>query len=231
MSMVRKVPVLAFMLLALTQAASAQVRLGVLGGVTSSNLNVVGVDQPIAVPLPAGGEAFGDFSSRTGFAIGGVAEYYVLPRVALSLQPMYSQQGGTFVFNGPVVNPLSAETTRELSYIDIPLMLKVELGRRNVKPYVTSGFAVGFLTSAKSVSDGQETDIKDDLKSTNYSWSIGGGLVLPTARNTVFLEGRYTLGLTNIHEGPQVQPLTVVSELETKGFHFVVGVTFPLGVR
>ncbi len=229
MKKVKKIPVLAFMLFA-TQSASAQLSLGVVGGVNSSNLKV-DVDQPIAVPLPTGGNVQGSFNSRTTFAIGGVAEYYFSPMVGLSVQPMYSQHGSKFVFDGPVVAPLNAESTTKLSYVDIPVMLKVQFGRSNVRPYVTSGFTLGFLTSAKSVGGGEETNIKDSVKSTNSYWSIGGGLNLPVTGKTVFIEGRYTLGLTNINEGPQIQPLSATAELKTKGFQFMAGVTFPLGVQ
>ena len=221
------IPVLALMVFA-TQSASAQLSLGVVGGVNSSSLRL-DVDQPIAVPLPTGGSEQGSFNYRTRFAFGGVAEYYFSPVVGLSVQPMYLQQGGKFVFEGPVVAPLNAETTTKLSYIDIPVMLKVQVGRTSIRPYLMSGFSLGFLTSAKSVSGGEETNIKDSIKSTNATWIFGGGLNLPVARNTVFIEGRYRLGLKNIDEGPQVQPLSTTTELKTKGFLFVAGVTFPLG--
>ncbi len=229
MKKVKTIPVLAFMLFA-TQSASAQFRLGVVGGLNSSNFKVA-VDQPIAVPLPTGGTVPGSFSSRTGLVIGGVAEYYFSPMVGLSVQPMYSEHGSKFVFEGPVVAPLSPESTTRLSYVDIPVMLKVQLGSSNVKPYVTSGFALGFLTSAKSVGGGTATNIKDSVKSTNSSWSIGGGLNLPAARETIFIEGRYTLGLTNINEGPQVQPLAATAGFKTRGWQFMAGVTVPLGVQ
>ena len=100
-----------------------------------------------------------------------------------------------------------------------------------MKPYVTSGFTFGFLTSAKSVAGGTETNIKDSVKSTNSSWSIGGGLNLPATGKTVFIEGRYTLGLTNINEGPQIQPLSATAGFKTRGFQFMAGVTFPIGVQ
>jgi len=229
MKKVKAIPVLAFMLFA-TQSASAQFSLGVVGGVNSSKLKASG-DQLIAVPLPAGGNAQGSFNSRTGYAIGGVAEYYFSPMVGLSVQPMYSQHGSKFVFDGPVVAPLSSESTIKLSYVDIPVMLKVQLGSSNVKPYMTSGFTLGFLTSAKSVGGGEETNIKDNVKSTNSSWSIGGGLNLSVTGKTVFMEGRYTRGLSTIDEELQVQPLSATTELKTKGFQFLVGVTFPIGVQ
>ena len=229
MKKVKGIFVLTFMLLA-TQSASAQLSLGVVGGLNSSNFKVA-VDQPIAVPLPTGGNVPGSFSSRRGFVIGGVAEYYFTPMVGLSVQPTFSEHGSNFVFEGPVVAPLSHETTTRLSYVDIPVMLKVQFGTSNLKPYVTSGFALGFLTSAKSVGGGTATNIKDSVKSTNSSWSIGGGLNLPAARETLFIEGRYTLGLTNINEGPQVQPLAATAAFKTKGFQFLVGVTVPIGAQ
>ncbi len=230
MRKIRKIPVLALVLLAITQSASAQLHLGVVGGVNSSNLNAV--DQPIVAPSPTGGNAQGSFNSRTAFAIGGVAEYYFSPMVGLSVQPMYSQQGGKLVFDTPVVTPLNAESTTKLGYVDIPVMLKVQLGSSHVGPYLTSGFTFGFLTSAKYVAGGEETNIKDDIKSTNSSWSLGGGFNLPAAGKTVFLEGRYSWGLTDINDGPQVQTLlSATTEVKTKGFQFLVGVTFPVGVR
>ncbi len=213
------------LVLFLVQSASAQFKLGLIGGANFSNFRV-GVDQPIAVPLPDNTSAQGSFNSRTAFAIGGVAEYSLSPMISLSVQPMYSKQGSKFKFDGLVVNPLSTESTIKLNYIDIPVMLKVQFGSSSVKPYVTSGFTLGFLTSAKSASE----DVKDDLKGTNISWNIGGGLSLPAGGRTFFIEGRYMLGLSDIYDpGLQAVPLSAVSELKTKGFQVIAGVTFPMG--
>ena len=227
MKKVRMVPVLAFMLLAITQSASAQLRLGLVGGFNSSNLKPA--DRPVATPLPTGGNAQGDFNSRAAVAIGGVAEYHFSPAVGLSVQPMYSQQGGKLVFDVPVPTPLNSESTTKLGYVDIPVMLKVQLGSSTVRPYLTTGFTLGFLTSAKYVAAGEEMNLKDDIKSTNSSWNIGGGLNVPAAGKTVFLEGRYSWGLTDINDGPQIQALSASTELKTTGVQFLVGVTFPVG--
>ena len=215
------------LVLILVQSANAQLNLGLMGGANFSNLRV-GIDQPIAVPLPNNISGQGSFNYRTAFAIGGVAEYPLSPMISLSVQPMYSRQGSKFKFDddGLVVNPLSTESTIKLNYIDIPVMLKVEFGSSSVKPYVTSGFTLGFLTSAKSGS----ADVKDELKGTNISWNIGGGLSLPAGGRTFFIEGRYMLGLSDIYD-PSLQavPLSAVSELKTKGFQVIAGVTFPMG--
>ena len=224
MKMIKQILMMTLVLF-LVQSASAQVKLGLMGGANFSNFRV-GVDQPIPVPLPNNASAQGSFSSRTSFAIGGVAEYSLSPMIALSVQPMYSRQGSKFKFDGPVVNPLSPESTVKLNYIDIPVMLKVQFGGSSAKPYVTSGFTLGFLTSAKSGS----ADFKDDLKSTNISWNIGGGLSMPAGGRTFFIEGRYMLGLSDIYDASlQAVPLSAVSELKTKGFQVMAGVTFPMG--
>ncbi len=212
------------LVLFLVQSASAQVKLGLMGGANFSNFRV-GMD-PIPVPFPNNTSGQGSFNSRTAFAIGGVAEYSLSPMIALSVQPMYSQQGSKFKIDGLVVNPLSTESTVKLNYIDIPVMLKVQFGSSSAKPYVTSGFTLGFLTSAKSGS----VDFKDELKGTNISWNIGGGLSLPAGGRTFFIEGRYMLGLSDIYDGPQPVPFSVVSELKTKGFQVMAGLTFPMGL-
>ena len=223
MKMIKQILMMTLVLF-LVQSASAQVKLGLMGGANFSNFRVG--DDPIAVQLPNNAFEQGSFNSRTSFAIGGVAEYSLSPMISLSVQPMYSRQGSKFKFDGPVVNPLSTESTIKLNYIDVPVMLKVEFGSSSVKPYVTSGFTLGFLTSAKSASE----DVKDDLKGTNISWNIGGGLSLPAGGRTFFIEGRYMLGLSDIYDpGLRAVPLSAVSELKTKAFQVMAGVTFPMG--
>ncbi|MCH6584160.1 MAG: hypothetical protein IH808_14325 [Proteobacteria bacterium] len=56
------------LVLFLVQSASAQVKLGLMGGANFSNFRV-GVDQPIAVKLLDNTSAQGSFKSRNAFAI------------------------------------------------------------------------------------------------------------------------------------------------------------------
>ena len=99
-------------------------------------------------------------------------------------------------------------------------MLKFAFGSGDTKPYVMAGPTVGWLLSAEV--DGE--DIKDDVKSIDFGIAFGGGVSLPMGNNTVFVEGRYSLGLTDINDDP-----TDDTKFKTKGIQIMAGITFPLG--
>ena len=100
-------------------------------------------------------------------------------------------------------------------------MLKFAFGSGDTKPYVMAGPTFGYLLSAKQ----DETDIKDDVKSIDFGLTFGGGVSLPMGNNTVFVEGRYTLGLSDINDdsGPDAD------KIKTKGIQIMAGITFSLG--
>jgi len=72
--------------------------------------------------------------------------------------------------------------------------------------------------------DMEEQDIKDDIKSIDFGLAFGGGVSLPMGNNTVFVEGRYSLGLSDINDDSSDD-----TEIKTKGIQIMAGITFPLG--
>lgn len=185
--------------------AGAQNRIGIAGGLNLANVSV----DPEIEGL--------DYSNRTGFGFGGVLDLSLSENVALHFEPLYLQKGSKLEAGGE-------EAKVKLSYIEVPALFKLALGTSTTRPYLMAGPTIGFLLSAK-VSNGEEVDIKDDTKSIDIGLGFGAGVSFPAGNNSVFVEGRYALGLTNINDDPD-DPDT---EVKNKGIQVIAGITFPLG--
>jgi Outer membrane protein beta-barrel domain len=186
----------------------AQVKIsgGVLAGVNMANIKID--------PTPTGV----DFSNLTGFAAGAVLNFEFAGGFGVQVEPMYIQNGSKVSDNG-------TELKIKANYIDIPAMLVYTFatGQGEVEPYVMAGPVLGIRLSAKET-DGGEVDIKDYTKSTNFSGTFGAGVKIPVGMNKIFVEGRYTIGFSDINND-----FAPGYTIKTKGLAFFAGITFPFG--
>lgn len=136
---------------------------GVKGGLNISSIS--NVDQ------------YGENSNAlVGFHVGVFGECMVSDKFAVQPELLYSTQGVKFDEGGDT----------KLNYIIIPVMAKY---------YVADGFSlelgpqIGFLVSAKE----NDVDIKDDVKSTDFSVNFGAAYDIT---ENLMLGVRYNLGVT-----------------------------------
>jgi opacity protein-like surface antigen len=159
-----------------------------------------------------------DKSFRTAFGAGGVLDLRLAENVALHLEPMYLQKGVKLEGGGE-------EAKVKLAYIEVPVLFKIALGTSTTRPYLMAGPAIGFLLSSKLTNGGEE-DLKDQTEDIDFGLNFGAGLSFPAGTNTIFVEGRYALGLTDIaKEGTGEED----EKVKTNGIQIMAGVTFPLG--
>lgn len=71
----------------------------------------------------------------------------------------------------------------------------------------------------------EEVDIKDETKSIDFGLGFGAGVSFPAGNNSLFVEGRYALGSTNLNDDPEDSETSI----KTRGIQVMAGVTFPLG--
>jgi len=188
--------------------AGAQHRIGLVGGI---NLAQFSLD-----PEPRAGIAL---PNRTAFGIGGVLDLGLTKNVALRLEPMYLQKGSK-------VEDFGREIGKEKwSYIEAPVLFKLALGAKATRPYLVAGPTIGYLLSAKYSSATGENDIKKYFRNFDFGLAFGTGVSFPVGNNSIFLEGRYASGLSNILNVPSAPDV----KLKTKGLQMVAGITFPLG--
>ncbi len=195
------------LLFSVSSIAQVKVSGGFLGGL---NLGNVSVD-----PTPSGV----DFSNLTGFGAGGVLNFGFAGGFAIQVEPMYIQHGAK-------VNDNGSEFKDKVNYIDVPVMFiyTFATGQGQVEPYVMAGPVLGIRLSAKET-NGTEVDIKDYIKSTNFAGTFGAGVRIPAGMNIIFIEGRYTIGFSDISNGFAPAGYT----LKTKDIQAFVGILFPFG--
>lgn len=122
---------------------------------------------------------------RTSFHLGVTAEIEMSDTFSIQPELLYSGQGYT----------ADGDVTGKVDYINLPVMAKF---------YVADGISleagpqIGFLASAKADVDGESTDIKDSLKSTDFALNLGAGYKLDSGLNFGL---RYSMGLTDVPDG------------------------------
>jgi hypothetical protein len=193
----RRTPVLAIMLAlgaGLTASANAQ-EIGVKGGLTFSTLSETDLSP--------------NFKSRTGFVAG--VHFGIPLGKSFLLQPegLITQSGTTAEEDGE-------EGDVKISYLQIPLNLRINFGSGSIRPFILAGPYAAFRLSC-SVDDIFDSSCDElDLGSTDWGVDFGGGLRF----GNVFAEARYNLGLTNIHE------LSDGFDAKQRSFMVMVGIAF-----
>jgi hypothetical protein len=212
------VVMMALSVLFMIMPATAQNRIGIIGGLNLANLSIKGTGEDL------------NLSNLTAFGVGGVLDLALSQSVSLRFEPMYLQKGAQDEESSSGVN---VETKVKLDYLEVPALFKIAFGTGTTQPYLLAGPTMGFLLSAKTtlkasgqgVNIDEEEDIKEFLKSTDFGLNFGAGISFPAGNNAIFVEGRYGLGLTNINDDPD-DPDT---DVKTKGIQVMGGITFPLG--
>ncbi len=162
------------------------------------------------------------------------ADYLLCPNRPLSFSTgLYYQSSGSKYKSGEDFGEggsYSFENKEVLNYLTVPLEARYEFGAGNIRPFVRGGGTFGILLSAKSKTkttfNGQEnedeSDIKDQKKSTNIGLTLGGGISFPLGKFHGTASVRYGLGLTNVakNEG--------APSAKTRDLTYAVGLGLPL---
>jgi len=128
------------------------------------------------------------FDQKTGFHLGIISHIHLGGQFALQPELTFSTQGTQY--------KVENETTKlNLNYLNVPLLgqYMFDNGFR-----LQAGPQLGFLLSAKSETNNNSTDIKDDLKGFELGFGIGASYVHPPSGFGV--DARYNFGLTPINE-------------------------------
>lgn len=212
----------------LMNTAYAQWSIGILGGPNFADLEINIVDNTITDY---------DVQSRTLFGVGGFFGIYLNEYLSIQLELMYVEKGG--VFTQPSIPDMRIKSNQ----IELPLILKAGIGE-NIRPYIIGGVFLSFVLDATVETElaglSLEGDLTEILKKTEFGAVFGTGISIPVWKGSAFIEGRYTLGLTNLNKGgninltngnllvagPQTDPQ---DEIKTMGIQIMLGYQLPLG--
>ncbi|HTI09864.1 MAG TPA: porin family protein [Puia sp.] len=154
----------------------AQIRFGLKAGVNFSSLHETSTTDGSSL------------STKVDFNAGALVNIKLIDKLSLQPEVIYSGQGSKATQNG-------MDATYNFGYINIPILVKYNI---IAGLFAETGPQLGILTSANVKESGSSVSIKDEIKSTDWSWSFGAGYLLPI---NLGFDARYNLGFSNIAKG------------------------------
>ncbi len=154
---------------------------------------------------------------KPGFVVGGFVDIPLSGMFSFAPEVLYTQKGAKNDFTDV---GFEIKQKLKIDFVQIPLLFKVGPTDSPYRPFVSFGPAIGFVAKARfteSIDDVEETDvdIKDELKSTEFSLMVGAGVHFGRG----LIEGRYDHGFTNLDE-------IEGGEIKTRTFSVLVGFGF-----
>ena len=131
-------------------------------------------------------------------------EYRFTNKFSIAPEVVFAAQGGKFTekVDWGDINLLDADVTHHVNNINVPVMLKFY-----VVPELSIDFGpqVGFNVYSKNTSEGKVASesgkITTDMKEVTKTVDFGLGLGLTyNITSDVFVQGRYTMGLTDVFD-------------------------------
>lgn len=176
-------------------------------------------------------ESSQDAGSISSVVVGGYFGFGISNRLALQIEVVHGARGAEQIRVG--ANTLDTNATAaelHMSYIDVPLLLRAGFPGERFLPSFFLGPYVGFLLNCElRPVDGESQACDDDgaaqrftPRATDYGIVVGGGLDMAMGESTIFLDGRYTMGLMSIQSGDGF-------DARHGGLALTAGVAVPLG--
>ena len=129
-----------------------------------------------------------DVKMKVGYHFGGFINLDLTEQ--LSLQP-------ELLFNAVGASEDGGDGKININYISVPVMVLYSFGNVNIQ----AGPQIGFLLSAKRKDNGEDEDIKDLFKSTDFGFNLGLGADF----GKLNASARYCIGLSNIGDDEDVE--------------------------
>ena len=139
-------------------------------------------------------------------------------KMLLELNILFFQKGSTA--RQSLVEIGDVTWKYRLNVISLPLLLRNKL-KEGSSPYFVGGIALSsILSHTEKFSDQEPIDVKDNTATFDFSLVLGGGYEIQLQEDLFFfLEGRYSLGFTNIIISPLPEQVW-----KTRTFFILIGV-------
>jgi opacity protein-like surface antigen len=204
---------------------------GFIGGLSSNNFKYVDYKGNKALTSPI-----------LGFSTGAMIDLEMGSLFHLYTGILYTKKGG--IKKADRTNP---DIRIDMTYLEVPLLFKLQFGK-SVQPYVMAGPSLSFLLDSKAEArtgtsePGGLNHYQANLSKLHSAIDIGitggAGVSVPVKKAKVFIEARYTLGLSDVHQGGEITWKTEREDFTTdspsgidiwnRSLQIMAGVAFPL---
>lgn len=188
-------------------SATAQARFGVLVGTS-----VTTIDDVVPLGVEEVTDAFKQ-KSRAGLQLGGYLQLPLSGGVSLQPELHYIQKGTKFEVSD--VEFGNAEVGIKLAYVEVPVLLRLDLGSSAVRPFFVAGPSAALRASCKvsfslsgfggdtdcDEAEGEEGEAVDDpFKKLDFGGIVGAGIQGSFGGRAVSAQLRYSRGFTSVSE-------------------------------
>ena len=142
-----------------------------------------------------------------GLLLGGYAELSLVPPLVVQVGVQYAENKMTVSVISPLDTP-TPSVTHQLNYLEVPINLKLAIGKPTFQVFGLAGISVGVLLKAfdlaSASNDTESNDYKDSLNKTALSFQVGGGIGIQVVKHVEFIaEARYNMGLKDVNKSGQ----------------------------
>jgi hypothetical protein len=175
MRLLKKISLVAAILIAANSLLMAQLSLGVRGGVNLAKQSSEGSGVEITT------------DNITGLMFAGIAEVGLTKSFAIQPELVFVQKGGKI-----------EDFELVLNHFEVPILVKYKFGTDMIGAFVAAGPSFGYSLSGKADGEKIEDDEWDDYNRFEIGANFGAGVGIKMGAGMVFLDARYLLGLSNI---------------------------------
>jgi hypothetical protein len=188
--------------------ANAQISIGGRFGVSANNVVAPSLNNTLS------------FNPTYNYSAGVVAEIALGNWLAVQPELNYTTKGfGMKLGNNfkifDIDLPLGVKAETKFHYLEMPLLLKAKFGNELIHGYVAAGPTLGYALAGQLVGsttvliDVKLYDAPINLNQTGFNrfemgGAIGAGVGVETGKGQLFLDARYTRGLTQSYEIPVI---------------------------
>lgn len=158
-----------------------------------------------------------------GVHLGIMGISYLQKNVGLQFELNYSQKGWKQVFNTG-----EPDFVTDLDYVELPILINLYLGKRKTRFFINLGTYIEYLIRVKA--GATPTDVGnssfypyDESRDNKfgYGYRAGGGIYRDFNFGTLFLEGAFVFGLSDI-----LNPVTESSGVPNQSNHLMTSISF-----
>lgn len=177
-----------------------------------------------------------EFSSIGNFVIGGVIGTAINENLDVQIEPLFLRKGAKQKGNQQRFGAFDSQYSAY--YAEIAAFLKYNFNTSKVRPYFLAGFGIGLRFDAEydfhsdNYSSTFEANNLAEIFDLNYN--IGSGINFNMDKFSIFIEGRYSIGVLDTFHGGQGYFGDAVElvrfddfEIKNKGIILLAGITIP----